>query len=66
MKNLNVKWVPETFAIVSLTIATSQHATAESHSHLEELTKLPHVAGTKHIVISGGKELKAYVRTAAL
>ena len=66
MRHLNVKWVPGTFAIISLTVATTQHPSpAGRQSQSEGCRPLIAAAGTKLIVISGERELKADVRTAA-
>lgn len=64
MKNLNVNWVPGTFAIVSLTIATSPQAPTRGYAELAEAGSVGAVPTTKFIVISGERELRADVRTA--
>jgi hypothetical protein len=65
MRHLNVKWLPETFAIFSLTVAPAQETAASRGS--EELGKghngIPAAAPVKVIVISGGRELCAAVTT---
>ena len=63
MKNLNVNWVPGTFAVVSLTIATSPQAAPLSHCAKLGATRAgAEIPATKLIVISGERELKADVK----
>ena len=63
MKNLKVKWLPETFVIASLSIATSQTAPAMcGHSASGRSRAVITTAPARLIVISGEKELKADVR----
>jgi hypothetical protein len=64
MKHLNVKWVPETFAIVSLTIATTEASQrCEEVGSARAPIAIASVAPTKLIVISGSHELQAAVTT---
>jgi len=60
MKHLNIKWVPETLAIVSLTAATAHDEVATPAAALGH-RDLSSPAWTRLIVISGGVELKANV-----
>ena len=64
MKDLKVKWLPETFAIVSLSIATSQTAPAMCGPSASGRSRVVvATAPARLIVISGEKELKADVGT---
>ena len=66
MKHLNIKWVPETFAIVSLTMITSEPAApCPETAPSQDPFVIAGLARTKHIVISGRHELKAAVTTTA-
>ena len=60
MKDLKVKWLPETFAIVSLSFATSQPTPATcGPNELGRSRAAAITAPARLIVISAGKELKA-------
>jgi hypothetical protein len=63
MKELNVKWLPETFAIVSLTICAAPSAEACTTTPKEPETALYTDAPGKLIIISDGSELRANVAT---
>ena len=66
MKKLNIKWAPETVAIIALTIAAPQDLPrGRRHIYSEVSADFATAAGTKLIVISGEKTLKAHVRMAA-
>lgn len=60
MKNLNVKWLPETFAIVSLSFSAGP--SAESGATILDQCDRGDVPG-KLIIISDGGELRAEVAT---
>jgi len=62
MKHLNVNWLPETFAIISLTVVPASGASLpQSCEGAPDSISFPR---TKLIVISGQGKLKADVRTA--
>ena len=66
MKHLNVKWVPETFAIFSLSVAPSLLTSPDRDSGSAEPNSVPVSAAvpcTRIIVISEGGKLKADVIT---
>lgn len=63
MKHLNVKWVPETFAIVSLTIGAGTGVECGA-GEVKNLGASPrNETPTKRIIISQGTELRACVVT---
>ena len=65
MKHLNIKWLPETVANVSLTIAKAQESQHEAADSSRIPMPLASLARMKVIVISGRHELKAAVSTTA-
>jgi hypothetical protein len=65
MKHLTIKWVPETVAIVSLTIAVSPEIESPCEQATSPGMELARTPRTKLIVISGTKELRANVTTSS-
>jgi len=61
MKKLNVKWLPETFAVVSLRPAPACEIYAVALDAYK--TRLQTGAPGKLIIISDGRELRANVAT---
>ena len=63
MKKLNVEWLPETFAIVSLAIAKTPSTEVRMPLFGEPPSRLHSRAPGKLIVVSDGRELRAHVAT---
>ena len=63
MNKLNVKWLPETFAIVSLTISKTRSTEVGVASLNESPSRFHTRAPGKLIVVSDGRELHAHVAT---
>lgn len=61
MKKLNVNWLPETFAVVSLTPAPSAEICAAALDAYK--IRFQTAAPGKLIIISDGRELRANVAT---
>ncbi len=63
MKKLNVKWMPEIFANMSLTISSAPSAEICAASINESNARIQTGAPGKLIIISDGGELRANVAT---
>lgn len=63
MKKLNVNWLPETFAIVSLTISVAPSTEICAAPFNESNARFQTGAPGKLIIISDGRELRANVTT---
>ena len=63
MKHLNVKWVPETFAIFSLTVSGPQMPACHRSSAQLKSVPASTVPCTRLIVISEESKLKADILT---
>src|SRR5688572_22424603 len=63
MNKLNVRWLPETFAIVSLTISKTPLTEVCVAPFNESPSRVHTHAPGKLIVVSDGRELRAHVAT---
>jgi hypothetical protein len=63
MKKLNVKWSPETVAVVSLTVSAAPSPENRAAPPNESNARFQNRAPGKLIIVSEGRELRANVAT---